>query len=122
MSVVPLDIEELRDSVVLGRFRAVSSLVRGEAAGGPEGLGAGGGARKQEAIEITGIKNKYKTRGKLLRLQMLMLLDFYSIQAEYFLLLYSLYAVFGGSVALVKLIGVIEFVLTGGVGEVWHRV
>lgn len=53
---------------------------------------------------------------------MLVLLDFYSIQAEYFLLLYSLYAVFGGSVALVKLIGVIEFVLTGGVGEVWHRV
>lgn len=63
--MVPLDIEELRDSVVLGRFRAVSSLV-GEAAGGPEGLGAGGGARKQEAIEIKGIKKKYKTRGKLL--------------------------------------------------------
>lgn len=85
MSVVPLDIEELRDSVVLGRFRAVSSLV-GEAAGGPEGLGAGGGARKQEAIEIKGIKKKYKTRGKLLRLQILMLLDFYSIQAEFLLL------------------------------------
>lgn len=36
--VVPLDMDELRDSVVSGRFSAVSSLVRGEAAGGPEGL------------------------------------------------------------------------------------
>lgn len=30
--------DELRDSVVSGRFNAVSSLVRGEAAEGPEGL------------------------------------------------------------------------------------
>lgn len=37
-SVVPLDMDELRDSVVSGRFNAVSSLVRGEAAEGPEGL------------------------------------------------------------------------------------
>lgn len=41
-SVVPLDMDELRDSVVSGRFIAVSSLVRGEAAGGPDGLGARG--------------------------------------------------------------------------------
>lgn len=33
---------------------------------------------------------------------------------------YSLYAVFGGSAALVKLVSVIEFILTGGVGEVGH--
>lgn len=33
--------DELRDSVVSGRFNAVSSLVRGEAAGDPEGLGGG---------------------------------------------------------------------------------
>lgn len=43
--MVPLDIDELRDSVVAGRFNAVSSLLRGEAAGGPEGLRAGGGCR-----------------------------------------------------------------------------
>ncbi len=42
-SVVPLDMDELRDSVVSGRFNAVSSLVRGEAAGGPEGLRVRGG-------------------------------------------------------------------------------
>lgn len=42
-SVVPLDMDELRDSVVFGRFNAASSLVRGEAAGGPEGLKARGG-------------------------------------------------------------------------------
>lgn len=42
-SVVPLDMDELRDSVVLGRFNPVSSLVRGEAAGGPEGLECRGG-------------------------------------------------------------------------------
>lgn len=30
--------DELRDSVVSGRFNAVSSLVWGEATGGPEGL------------------------------------------------------------------------------------
>lgn len=36
--------------------------------------------------------------------------------------LYSLYAVFGGSTALVKLISIVELVLAGGVGEVWHRV
>lgn len=42
-SVVPLDMDEFRDSVVSGRFNAVSSLVRGEAAGGPEGLRAKGG-------------------------------------------------------------------------------
>lgn len=62
-SVVPLDMDELRDSVVSGRFNAVSSLVRGEAAGGPEGLqGRGGGAgewkggRKQR--EISQIKDE----------------------------------------------------------------
>lgn len=49
-SVVPLDMDELRDSVVSGRFNAVSSLVRGEAAGGPEGLqerGDDGGGGKE---------------------------------------------------------------------------
>lgn len=30
--------DELRDSLVSGRFSGVSALVRGEAAGGPEGL------------------------------------------------------------------------------------
>lgn len=44
-SVVPLDMDELRDSVVSGRFIAVPSLVRDEAAGGPEGLRARGGDR-----------------------------------------------------------------------------
>ena len=43
--MVPLDIDELRDSVVLGRFNAVSSLAMGEAAGGPEGLNAREGHR-----------------------------------------------------------------------------
>lgn len=47
-SVVPLDMDELRDSVVSGRFKAVCSLVRGEAAGGPEGL------RPEEEIERVG--------------------------------------------------------------------
>lgn len=42
-SVVPLDMDELRDSVVSGRFNAVSSLVRGGATAGPEGLRARGG-------------------------------------------------------------------------------
>lgn len=51
-SVVPLDMDELRDSVVSGRFNAVSSLVRGEAAGGPEGLRAQGAERRQEAREM----------------------------------------------------------------------
>lgn len=37
-SVVPLDMDELNDSVVLGLFNTVSSLVRGVAAAGPEGL------------------------------------------------------------------------------------
>lgn len=37
-SVVPLDMDELRDSVVSGRFKAVSALLRDEAAEGPEGL------------------------------------------------------------------------------------
>lgn len=49
-SVVPLDMDELRDSVVSGRFNAVSSLARGEAAGGPEGLqerGGGAGSGKE---------------------------------------------------------------------------
>lgn len=38
------------------------------------------------------------------------------------MILYSLYAVFGGSAALVELISIIELILAGGVGEVWHRV
>lgn len=38
------------------------------------------------------------------------------------MILYSLYAVFGGSAALVKLISVVELILAGGIGEVWHRV
>lgn len=46
-SVVPLDMDELRDSVVSGRFNAVSSLARGEAAVGPEGLRARGGHKRK---------------------------------------------------------------------------
>lgn len=38
------------------------------------------------------------------------------------LLLYSLYAVFGRSTGLVKLVGIVKLVLTGGVGKIWHRV
>ena len=37
-------------------------------------------------------------------------------------ILYSLYAVFGGGAALVKLISIVELILAGGIGEVWHRV
>lgn len=37
-SVVPLDMDELRDSVVSGRFKAVSWLLRDEAAEAPVGL------------------------------------------------------------------------------------
>ena len=44
-SVVPLEMDELRDSVVSGRFSAVSSLVRGGATAGPEGLRAREGER-----------------------------------------------------------------------------
>lgn len=40
--------DELRDSVVSGRFNTVSSLVSGEAAGDPEGLG--------EKEEIKGVE------------------------------------------------------------------
>lgn len=36
--MVPLDMDESRDSVVFGRFKAVCSLFRGEAAEGPKGL------------------------------------------------------------------------------------
>lgn len=58
---MPLDMDELRDSVVSGRFSAVSSLARGEAAGGPEGLQERGrrcreAERRQEAEEISQIK------------------------------------------------------------------
>lgn len=35
---------------------------------------------------------------------------------------HRLYVVFGGSAALVELVGVVELILAGGVGEVWHRV
>lgn len=35
---------------------------------------------------------------------------------------YILYVVLGGSAALVELISVVELILAGGVGEVWHRV
>lgn len=35
---------------------------------------------------------------------------------------YILYVVFGGSAALVELISIVELILTGGIGEVWHRV
>lgn len=38
-SVVPLDMDEVRDSVVLGRFNPVSLLAASVAEGGPEGLG-----------------------------------------------------------------------------------
>ena len=38
------------------------------------------------------------------------------------MILYSLYAVFGGSTALVELISIVELILAGGIGEVWHRV
>lgn len=34
----------------------------------------------------------------------------------------SLHAVFGGRGALVELVGVVELILAGGIGEVWHRV
>lgn len=54
-SVVPLDIDELRDSVVSGRFNAVSSLVRGEAAGA-EGLRAK--EREEGSRRDMEIKNK----------------------------------------------------------------
>lgn len=37
-------------------------------------------------------------------------------------ILYSLYAMFGGSAALVKLISVVELILAGGIAEVWHWV
>lgn len=37
-------------------------------------------------------------------------------------ILYSLYAVFGGSAALVELVSIVEFILAGGIGEIWHRV
>lgn len=37
-------------------------------------------------------------------------------------ILYSLYAVFGGSAALVELISIVELILAGRIGEVWHRV
>jgi len=37
-------------------------------------------------------------------------------------ILYSLYAVFGGSVALVELVSIVELILAGGIREVWHRV
>lgn len=43
-------------------------------------------------------------------------------QQRGWVILYSLYAVFGGSAALVKLISVVELILAGGIGEVWHRV
>lgn len=33
-----------------------------------------------------------------------------------------LYVVFGGSAALVELVSIVELILAGGVGEVWHRV
>lgn len=35
---------------------------------------------------------------------------------------YSLCAVFGGRAALVELVSIVELILTGGIGEVWHRV
>lgn len=35
---------------------------------------------------------------------------------------YSLYAVFGGSAALVELVSIVELILAGGIGEVWHGV
>lgn len=38
------------------------------------------------------------------------------------MILYSLYAVFGRSAALVELVSIVELVLAGGIGEVWHRV
>lgn len=58
-SVVPLDMDELRDSVVSGRFNAVSSLVRGEAAGDPEGLGEKKEIRSVEGRQEAGeIKNE----------------------------------------------------------------
>ena len=46
-SVVPLDMDELRDSVVSGRFNAVSSEM-GEAADGPAGLRARGRKGRKE--------------------------------------------------------------------------
>lgn len=46
--------DELRDSVVSGRFNAVSSLVRVEAAGGPEGLRARRGDRGKERRQEAG--------------------------------------------------------------------
>lgn len=52
VSVVPLDMDELSDSVVSGRFSVVSWLVRGEAAGGPDGLGARARIGEREAGQI----------------------------------------------------------------------
>lgn len=35
---------------------------------------------------------------------------------------YSLCAVFRGRAALVELVSIVELILAGGIGEVWHRV
>lgn len=122
-SVVPLDIDELSDSVVSGRFSAGSSVVWDAAAGGPDGLTVERRrwrelprGRKQEKHFHN--VNTY-TCIKLILLQNLFV---------YFLTEgggakgYILYVVLGGSAALVELISIVELILTGGIGEVWHRV
>lgn len=115
--------DELSDSVVSGRLSAGSSVVWDAAAGGPDGLT---GERRRWRELPRGRKqekhfhkvNTY-TCIKLILLQNLFV---------HFLIEgggakgYILYVVFGGSAALGELIGIVELIFTGGIGEVWHRV
>lgn len=89
--------DELSDSVVSGRFNAGSSAVCCAAAGVPDGLAGreGDGRDFRDLVFECG------------RVE---------VQAH------VLYVVFGGGAALVELVGVVELILAGGVGEVWHRV
>lgn len=130
-SVVPLDMDEVRDSVVLGRFNAVSSLVMGFAEDGPEGLG-GGTKKIKIRRQKTSLKQEVEERGEWIFIhftptkspEMLISLTTaaFKLQNDRCEVRHSLYAVFGRSVALVKLISVIKLILAGRVGEIWHRV
>lgn len=119
-SVVPLDMDELSDSVVSGRFNAGSSVVWDAAAGVPDGLKgrkwrwsckvAGSSACKVKSNERP-CANKQKNKTDVV-------FECGRFGGEG----HVLYVVFGGSGALVELVSVVELILAGGVGEVWHRV